>query len=133
MAACPPILVEVSPGELWDKITILRIKNERICDETKRKNVQAELAMLEATDARSLPPCNELDALIERLIDVNGRLWTVEDNIRACERSQDFGPSFIELARSVYRMNDERGQIKRQINVLLGSVIVEEKQYEDYA
>jgi hypothetical protein len=133
MTRLAPILVEISPGELWDKITILRLKSERITDAAKLTNVRAELAMLEAVADRAIVRSMELDTLADRLRSVNESLWNVEDEIRRCERDKDFGPTFIELARSVYRTNDERGRIKRQINDLLGAMIVDEKQYENYA
>lgn len=132
MTQSQAILIEVSPGELWDKITILRIKAVRIADEAKLKNVRIELTMLESAATRATGRSTELDALIERLCGINESLWNIEDDIRRCERENDFGPKFIELARSVYRLNDERGRNKRQINDLLGSAIVEEKQYADY-
>lgn len=133
MTCIEPLLAPISPGELWDKITILRIKARRIADATKNANVRAELAALEAVAARGIPGSGDLDSLITRLHAVNESLWDIEDDIRCCERDQDFGPTFVESARAVYRTNDERGRIKRQINDLLGSAIVEEKQYEDYA
>jgi hypothetical protein len=132
MTRLAPILVEISPGELWDKITILRIKIERITNAAKLTNVRTELTMLEAVAERAIVRSKELDTLVDRLRWVNESLWNAEDDIRRCERDQDFGPMFIELARSVYRTNDERGRIKRHINDLLGAMIVEEKQYENY-
>jgi hypothetical protein len=127
-----PILVAVSAGELWDKVTILRIKAERITDDAKRKNVLAELTSLDAAITHLMVPTEKVNALVDRLRGVNESLWTVEDDIRRCENNRDFGPEFIALARSVYRLNDERGRIKRQINDFFGSAIVEEKQYPDY-
>lgn len=131
MADASSILVEISPGELWDKITILRIKAERIVDADKLRNVRHELSALEAAAARASWP-TELGDMARRLAEVNVALWDVEDEIRDCERRQDFGARFIELARSVYRLNDERGELKRRVNLLWGASIVEEKQYAAY-
>ena len=125
------ILVPISPGELLDKITILRIKAERMQDATKLANVRLELQLLERTwrDA-----CGTADVAAEEraLQAVNERLWDIEDRIRAQEKAQDFGAGFIELARAVYFRNDERAAIKRAINLKLGSRLVEEKSYQDY-
>lgn len=131
MADMASIHVEISPGELWDKITILRIKAERIVDADKLRNVRHELSALQAAAARASVP-TELGDVVGRLAEVNVALWDVEDEIRDCERRKDFGPRFIELARSVYRLNDERGDLKRRVNLLLGASIVEEKQYAAY-
>jgi hypothetical protein len=118
-----------SVGELLDKITILRIKSDRIRDEQKLSNVRRELALLEGL-ARSHGLAEPaIDQLIERLAAVNARLWTVEDSIRECELEGDFGPRFVALARSVYAENDERAAIKRAINALSNSALVEEKSY----
>jgi hypothetical protein len=122
------IHIPVSVGELVDKITILRVKAERIGAE-KKPNVVRELRLLEAILDRELPPSPELAALTGRLAKVNARLWDIEDGKRACERRGAFGSDFIELARSVYSENDRRAAIKRQINELTGSDIVEEKSY----
>ncbi len=132
MAKPAPIVVEVSPGELWDKITILRIKVARITDATKFQNVKAELAMLELAAGKARAATGGLIELVARLSRVNAALWDVEDEIRDCERRQDFGSRFIELARSVYRFNDERSEVKREVNLLLGASIIEEKQYAKY-
>lgn len=126
------VRVEVSYGELIDKITILEIKQRNVSDPGQRKNVETELRILsEARDAAFLPS-NELDRLTDALRDVNGQLWQIEDDIRDCEREQDFGETFIGLARAVYRTNDQRAALKREINDLLGSPLVEEKLYQDY-
>lgn len=126
------ILVPISPGELLDKITILRIKRERIANKEKRRNVETELTELEQVAARTLPRLAELDELVAELYGVNVALWEVEDALRDCERQQDFGPHFVQLARSVYRHNDRRAEIKKRINLLLGSRLVEEKSYRLY-
>ncbi len=132
MTQATPILVEVAPGELIDKITILQIKTERIDDADKVKNVRIELEVLETARDNVIPSSEELDRLTAELKTVNEALWEIEDDIRDCERDKDFGPKFIELARSVYRTNDRRAAAKREINELLGSKIVEEKSYADY-
>jgi hypothetical protein len=123
------LLVPVSAGELIDKITILQIKFDRIADEGKRANVKRELDALVAVRARHFAHVPELAALTERLRLVNERLWDIEDGIRAQEARQNFGSDFIALARSVYQSNDERARIKREINDLIGSQLVEEKSY----
>src|SRR5262249_42998849 len=122
------IQVPVSFGELLDKITILRIKRERILDPEKLRNVKKELALLEDVRENCLPPGN-VNGLMEELKAVNERLWDIEEEIRQCESRADFGSRFIELARSVYHENDGRGAIKRQINQQLGSELIEEKDY----
>ena len=127
-----PILAPVSAGELIDKITILRVKALRIADSAKEANVKAELALLEETAARELRPSPELEDLIAQLTQINAALWDIEDGKRDCERRQDFGPKFVELARRVYIDNDRRAAVKRQINLLAGSDIVEEKSYKPY-
>lgn len=124
--------VEVSPGELIDKITILEIKAERIADPDKLANVHRELRSLTATREKELAPSPELDGFTLELRRVNESLWEIEDDIRDCERNGDFGDRFIELARAVYRTNDRRAAAKRQINELLGSELVEEKDYAAY-
>lgn len=132
---CMPIQnisVEVSPGELIDKITILEIKSERMTDSEKLKNVRTELATLIACRDLVIEPSDKLLALSGQLKQVNESLWKIEDDIRDCERQRDFGPQFVELARSVYKSNDHRAALKRQINDLLGSRIIEEKSYAEY-
>jgi hypothetical protein len=126
------ILVPISPGELLDRVTILRIKAERMTDPVKLANVRLELELLERTWAATPRASVDLAADIGALQAVNERLWDIEDGIREKERAQDFGPGFVELARSVYFENDERAAIKKRINTKLGSRIVEEKSYEDY-
>ncbi|MEA2745301.1 MAG: hypothetical protein QOG25_3672 [Acetobacteraceae bacterium] len=121
-------LIPVSWGELLDKIAILEIKAQRLVAADARGNAAAELELLRraATDAPAMP---ELRAA---LLAVNTRLWRIEDLIREKEAAGDFGPGFIDLARSVYRENDERARIKRALNQKLRSVLVEEKQYLAY-
>lgn len=118
----------VSVGELFDKITILRIKAGRLSDPGQLANVRRELAELEAI-AAGIPTSPELDALIARLQAVNDGLWDVEDGKRAHEREGRFDADFIALARRVYRENDLRAAIKREINLLTGSTLVEEKSH----
>ena len=126
------ITVAIAPGELIDKITILEIKLERIKEPAKLENIRREMEILAHTSADGLAQSEELDGLTQELKDVNERLWQIEDDIRACEVAGDFGPRFIELARAVYINNDQRARAKRDINVLLGSDIIEEKSYQPY-
>lgn len=126
------VSIEAAPGELIDKITILEIKAERIDDGPKRAHVTYELAALTRARDTAIEPSEALDALTDELRAVNEALWEVEDEIRACEREGDFGARFVELARSVYRTNDRRAALKREINAMLGARIVEEKSYTAY-
>ena len=126
------MLVPVSPGEVMDKITILRIKAARMRDETKLANVRRELEILERTWAESHYGKVDIAAETAALQAVNERLWVIEDDIRDKERAQEFDAGFIALARSVYIENDERAAIKKRINTALGSAIVEEKSYAAY-
>ena len=126
------ILVPISPGELLDKITILRIKQVRILDAAKLANVKLELALLEQT-WRDWGGTAQDVALDERALqNVNERLWDIEDRIRDKEAKQSFDRDFIELARAVYLANDERAAIKKRINLQLGSRLIEEKSYKQY-
>ncbi|MEK9678425.1 MAG: DUF6165 family protein [Rhodospirillaceae bacterium] len=124
--------VEIAPGELIDKITILEIKSERMDDPAKLENVRRELEILSATRDGELDGSEELDELAAKLKTVNEKLWVIEDDIRDCEAAGDFGETFIGLARAVYQINDERARLKREINVLLRSEIIEEKSYKPY-
>jgi hypothetical protein len=126
------ILVPLSPGDLLDKITILRIKSARIEDAGKLGNVRRELALLEQNWRASIPAGVGLaddEAALQR---VNTELWDIEDRIRSHEAQQRFDAGFIELARAVYLRNDERAAIKQRINLKLNSAIVEEKSYQPY-
>lgn len=126
------ILVPISPGELLDKITILRIKAARMTDATKVRNVRLELDLLEKTwrdSGADIPEVAADEAALQR---VNEALWDIEDKIRDKELAQAFDAEFIELARAVYVTNDERAAVKKRINVALGSRIVEEKSYKPY-
>jgi hypothetical protein len=127
-----PLFVPVAVGELIDKITILQIKTGRIADPLRLTNVTSELQLLLDVRDRRVGRSPALDRLAAELKEVNQRLWDIEDRIRDCERRRDFGPRFVELARAVYRNNDERARLKREINDLSGSAIVEEKSYRDY-
>ena len=126
------LLVPVSWGELLDKIAILKIKSEKITDQQKLVNVRHELDLLQKVRSDNVRASNELAPLEEQLYRVNSELWLIEDDIRLCEKDGDFGPRFIELARSVYITNDRRADLKYQVNMLLGSEVVEEKSYEQY-
>jgi hypothetical protein len=132
MATMSEIKVPISPGEMLDKITILRIKSARMTDPSKLRNVRTELDALQATWGSSVYADADIAADEAALLAVNERLWVIEDEIRDKERAQAFDARFIELARAVYFENDERALIKRRINVRLGSVLVEEKSYSNY-
>jgi hypothetical protein len=122
------ILIEISPGELVDRTTILRLKSAHITDPQKCERVRSELVRHESL-IETLPSEVALGPLVDRLFAINARLWEIEDNIRACDRTQDFGPRFIQLARDVYRTNTERFVTKREIDQLLGSPLSEVKSY----
>lgn len=126
------VRVDISPGELIDKITILAIKSERITDEAKLHHVSTELKLLEAARDAAIPKSAELERLTAELRTVNEALWDIEDAIRDCERRQNFDEKFVALARSVYHRNDERAALKREINDLLGATLIEEKSYREY-
>lgn len=126
------LLVEISVGELIDKITILEIKLQNIGDPAKLGNIRHEYEHLTATLRDAVPESATLSALTQALKSVNADLWRIEDDIRDQERAQNFGAEFIALARSVYRTNDRRAALKREINALLQSDIVEEKSYAAY-
>ena len=127
------ILVPISPGELLDKITILRIKSARIGDAAKLANVRLELGLLEQQWRTALPKGVDVASEERSLEEVNAKLWDVEDLLRDLEAEKRFDARFIELARAVYINNDERAAIKKRINVKLGSALVEEKSYRPYA
>lgn len=128
----PSILVDVAPAEVIDKITILQVKAERMTDVAAAQGVRAEVARLQAVWASFAGAAPEMDALTAKLKAVNERLLDTKNAIGHCERQQRFGPSYIELARSVYHHNDQRAALKRRINELLGSTILEEKSYPEY-
>ena len=126
------ISVPVSPGELVDKITILEIKAERITDEEKLQNVKTELELLVQVWEAASADAEAVLPLKETLKGINQALWDIEDQIRIKESRQEFDQEFINLARSIYVQNDQRAAAKKQINVLLGSRIKEEKSYAEY-
>jgi hypothetical protein len=125
------IEIPVSWGELIDKITILEIKSERISDSAKLDNVRRELDLLRMRLAGRADPA-DVARMVSDLREVNTKLWDIEDEIRDCENTADFGHRFVALARSVYVTNDRRAELKREINVALGSDLVEEKSYQAY-
>ncbi len=129
-----PLLIPASVGELIDKITILEIKQLHIAEAAKQQNISRELqALMAVVEQQALGyPLGALADLGQQLSAVNQQLWTIEDDIRECERQADFGDRFIELARAVYHRNDERAAIKRRINEQCGSELLEEKSYAAY-
>lgn len=126
------ICIPISPGELLDKITILEIKTEQISDSEKLHNVKTELDMLGRVWDQSSMDSDAVRTLKQSLKTTNMDLWTIEDRIRIKEARKEFDQEFVELARSVYVQNDKRAATKKEINVLLGSDIMEEKSYENY-
>ena len=121
----------VSLGELVDKISILHIKNTNIKDNEKLLLVKEELSLLQQT-LNDHVNSNQIKPFLDSLIDINSKLWVIEDDIRDCERDKNFDQKFIDLARSVYFTNDKRSEIKLEINKKFGSKIVEVKSYEKY-
>jgi hypothetical protein len=126
------IKVPVSPGELLDKITILRIKSGRMTDAQKLANVRTELRALEQIWNDSAYAAIDVTGDVSALLAVNERLWVIEDDIRNKERAKTFDADFVSLARAVYIENDERAAIKRRLNLALGSGLIEEKSYAEY-
>ena len=124
--------VPVSPGEVLDKITILEIKSERMTDPEKVANVRVELGLLQETWNEIIRDTKEIQNLHSQLKEINEALWEIEDDIRDKERAKEFDERFIELARAVYVTNDRRSEVKKQLNLHLGSEIIEEKSYKDY-
>ena len=123
------ILAEISVGELIDKITILEIKKNKISDKDKLNEVDKELSSLNETLKKSIIENSEISVFKKQLKDINLKLWDVENGKRLAEKNNDFGPRFIELARNVYKFNDERAKIKLKINETLGSNIKEIKSH----
>ena len=121
----------ISLGELVDKISILIIKQKNITDEIKLDHVKKELDFLQKTLMNYVQQ-EEINNYLENLININSKLWNIEDEIRECERKKLFDQSFIDLARSVYFTNDERAKVKNDINKTFGSELVEVKSYEEY-
>ena len=126
------ISTPVSFGEILDKITILEIKSENISDKDKLKNVQHELNILQKTWDNKVENTRDINNLKDDLKRVNKSLWDIEDNIRIKEYNKEFDDEFIQIARSVYYENDKRAAVKKAINLLLGSELIEEKSYQDY-
>jgi len=124
------ILAEISAGELIDKITILEIKKIKISNKEKLNDIEKELSSLNGTMKKSIPDQNLIKDLIVKLKEINLKLWDIEDGKRAAEKENNFNEKFIELARNVYKFNDERAKIKLAINNTLGSNIKEVKSYE---
>jgi translation initiation factor 2B subunit (eIF-2B alpha/beta/delta family) len=123
-------LAEISAGELFDKITILEIKKTKISNKEKLNDIEKELLSLNETVKKYVPNQSSISKYINDLKDINLKLWDIEDGKRAAEKNKDFGENFIELARNVYKFNDERAKIKLAINTSLGSNIKEVKSYE---
>jgi hypothetical protein len=126
------LTIETSPGEFLDKLSILEIKSERIGDPGKLANVRRELDLLRATWEASALADRDISAAMIELKQVNVTLWEVEDRLREKEAQGAFDDEFIELARTVYRTNDRRAAIKRDLNLALGSDLIEEKSYKAY-
>ena len=124
------ILAEISAGELIDKITILEIKKIKISNKEKLNDIEKELSSLNGTMKKSITDQNLIKDLIIKLKEINLKLWDIEDGKRAAEKENNFGEKFVELARNVYKFNDERAKIKLAINNTLGSNIKEVKSYE---
>jgi hypothetical protein len=126
------ILVEVSVGELLDKISILEIKLEKINDSTKHNFIKNEYDLLKKELNKNIETNEKLSKFFKSLKDINSKLWVIEDNKRMCEKNSDFGENFVKLSRDVHFLNDERAKIKLEINNLTGSKIKEIKQYTSY-
>ena len=125
------ILAEISAGELFDKITILEIKRAKISNKEKINDIEKELSSLNETVKKYIPNQSSVSKYIDDLKNINLKLWAIEDGKRAAEKNNDFGEKFIELARNVYKFNDERAKIKLAINNILGSNIKEVKSYNN--
>ncbi len=125
------ISTPVSLGELVDKISILHIKNNNIKDDEKLKLIREELELLNQTLNKHIKN-NDIQNYLDSLIEINSKLWVIEDDIRDCERNKKFDQTFIDLARSVYFTNDKRSEVKLEINKKFGSKIIEVKSYEEY-
>ena len=126
------IIVEVSIGELLDKISILEIKQEKIKDPEKLKFINNEHSILKSQLERNVTSNKKLDSLYQSLKEINAKLWVIEDNKRQCEKDKDFGEKFIKLSRDVHFLNDDRAKIKLEINNHSGSTIKEIKEYTNY-
>jgi len=126
------IIVEVSVGELFDKISILEIKQEKIKDTEKLKFINNEHSILKDQLKKNVKSDDKLNALYQSLKDINAKLWVIEDDKRECEKNKDFGEKFIKLSRDIHFLNDDRAKIKLEINNHTGSVIKEIKEYTSY-
>ena len=126
------ILVEVSVGELLDKISILEIKKEKISDPESLKIINSEYLVLNEQAKKNVPKSPKLNSLFDELKEINLKLWHIEDDKRMCEKNSDFGEKFIKLSRDVHFLNDKRAKIKLEINNLTGSKIKEIKEYTNY-
>ncbi len=126
------ILVEVSVGELLDKLSILEIKKEKVKDHTKLNFINNEYNILKEQMNKNLKSDEKLEKLFQSLKKINSKLWVIEDNKRLCEKNSDFGEKFIQLSRDVHFLNDDRAKIKLEINELTGSKIKEIKEYTGY-
>ena len=126
------ILVEVSVGELLDKISILEIKKEKISDPESLKIINSEYLVLKEQLTKNIKTNSEVDRLFDSLKEINSKLWLIEDDKRMCEKNSDFGEKFIKLSRDVHFLNDKRAKIKLEINNHTGSKIKEVKQYTSY-
>ena len=124
------ILAEVSAGELFDKITILEIKKAKISNKEKLENIEKELISLNETVKKFIPDQSKIKNFVDNLKEINLKLWDIEERKRAAEKNIEFGEKFIELARNVYKFNDERAKVKLAINNTLGSNIKEVKSYK---
>ena len=127
------IEIPVSFGELIDKLTILEIKKSKITDNEKLKNIQLEFELLNKKYQTKLKDAKELQVFYDALLEVNHKLWKIEDKLRILENNKEFNEEFIDLARSVYKSNDERFAIKNEINKTFDSEIQEQKEYENYS
>ena len=125
------IKIPISLGELIDKISILLIKEKNISDEKKLSKIHEELSLLKKTLNNKINE-NNIENYLNKLVEINAKLWKIEDDIRGCERNNKFDKIFIDLARSVYITNDKRSEIKNEINKKFGSTIVEVKSYKKY-
>lgn len=126
------VMIPVSWGELFDKLTILQIKVQRMRDPAKINNVRKELTELEKVLHTAEPLAAGVIEAMDELRVANSKLWEIEDEIRDCERAKRFDDEFVQLARAVYYTNDERAALKKRINLLMGSELVEEKSYASY-
>ena len=125
-------LILISDGEILDKFSILNIKQKKIIDQNKLININNEINSLQNISLKIILSNSRIEIFYAELTKINEKIWTIEDNIRKKEKLQQFDSEFIELARSVYRTNDQRANIKKQINIISESNLIEEKSYEQY-